>query len=408
MAKIIEMPKLGFDMAEGTLINWVKSEGEHIEKGEILAEIETDKATVQVESSDSGILFKQLVKANTTLPIGSPIAIIAEDGENVNLDELLAGQPKAKESTSLPQPERTEQASSAKEDTGEETLSERIKVSPLARNIAEKNSIDLSTIRGSGPGGRIVKRDVENAPQAPVSTEVLISKPEIISGKDQEIPVSRLRAAIGKRMQESNQNIPHFFITRSYDVADLLKTRKQMNEEQKEDKKISINDFIIRATALTLRVYPNLNASLTGNGILLHGDINIGVAVSVENGLLTVVVRNADQKSLLQIAQEARESAGRAREGKPRSEDIEGSTFTISNLGMYAVDDFIGIINPPETAILAIGSAQEMPVVENGSLKAGWRMKATISADHRITDGAEAARFMQHLGLYLEQPWRLL
>ena len=419
MAKIIEMPKLGFDMAEGTLINWVKAEGEKIEKGEVLAEIETDKATMQVESSAGGILFKQLVDANTTLPIGSPIAVISDEGEEVNLDELLEGQTPVEKQAAPSEQANVEPVQPTEiEDVSEKPDSDLIKASPLAKAIAIENKLDLAAIQGSGPGGRIVKRDIKKALESkipaaalvetPFETPDIIPKAKIIPGKDQHIPVNRLRAAIGKRMQTANQNIPHFFITRSFDVTDLLKMRRQINDEGVPEKKLSVNDFIVRAVALALRQYPNINASLMEDEIIQHGDINIGNAVSLNHGLLTVVVKNADQKSLQQISQETGELAQRARAGKLRNEDVEDSTFTISNLGMYAVDDFVAIINPPEAAILAVGSAQETPVIENGQLRSGWRMKATISADHRITDGAEAAQFMQHLALYLEQPWRLV
>ena len=414
MAKIIEMPKLGFDMAEGTLMKWLKAEGENIAKGDMLADIETDKATVQVESSESGIVFKHLVGENTTLPIGSPIAVIAEEGEDVNLDELLAGQPSVEKQAEPQEPAALESA--APEAEAEETAASEpdssglIKASPVAKAMARDKNINLASIKGSGPGGRIVKRDIEAAlnQNSPTSAPMPMPKVQIVPGQDQRIPVNRLRAAIGKRMQASNQNVPAFFITRSYDVGDLLKVRRQINDEGVPEKKLSVNDFIVRAMALALRQYPNLNASLEADEIIQHGNINIGNAVSLENGLLTVVVKNADQKSLQQISQETGELAHRARDGKLRNEDVEGSTITISNLGMYAVDDFIAIINPPETAILAIGSAQEIPVIENGLVKTGWRMKVTLSADHRVTDGAEAAQFMQHLGLYLEQPWRLM
>lgn len=410
MAKIIEMPKLGFDMAEGTLVNWVKAEGEQVEKGEVLADIETDKATVQVESSEAGILFKQLVEADTTLPIGEPIAVIATEGEDVDLDKLLARQPAEpekqadSEQTAEKKPVQSEagqQATKAHED-------EFIKASPVAKHMAAQNSLELSQIQGSGPGGRIVKRDVEKALKASKISTSGRQAAKIIAGRDQKIPLNKLRAAIGKRMQDSNQNVPVFTLTSNYRFENLLEMRKQMNEGQSDENKLSVNDFIVRATALALRQYPNLNASLGDNEIIQYGNINIGVAVSLDSGLLTVVVKNADQKSLAQISQEARELAQRAREGKLRNEDIEGSTFTISNLGMYNVEDFTAIINPPEAAILAVGRAQEIPVVEKGQLSIGWRMKATISADHRITDGAEAAQFMQHLGIYLEQPWRLV
>ncbi len=230
----------------------------------------------------------------------------------------------------------------------------------------------------------------------------------ISSGKDEIIEISRLRAAIGKRMLESHQSIPYFTLTHSYNAEALITLRKEMNENQADEAKISVNDFFIRAVALALRQFPNLNASISGSQITHFGNINIGVAVAVDNGLLTITVRNADQKPLSQISTEMKEMTSRVRDGKVRNEDIEGSTFTISNLGMFDVEDFTAIINPPEAAILAIGSAMQAPVIKDGNLVAGWRVKATLSADHRITDGAEAARFMQHLALFLEQPWRLL
>lgn len=410
MAKIIEMPKLGFDMAEGTLINWIKAEGENIEKGEVLAEIETDKATVQVESTTSGIVFKQLVQANTTLPIGSPIAVITEENEEINIDELLKSYQVVGETPAPQEDVKEKTVEAVKPEIPEETAKTDvdIKASPIAKAMAKENNINLAAIRGSGPGGRIVKRDIEKALTTQPSPGTLISEAKIIPGQDQRKPISRLRSAIGKRMQESNQNIPSFFITRSYDATDLMKMRRQINDEGIPEKKLSVNDFIVRAAALALRNFPNLNASLTEKEIIQHGNINIGNAVSLENGLITVVVKNADQKSLWQISKETSELAQRAREGKLRNEDVEGSTFTISNLGMYAIEDFVAIINPPEAAILAIGSAKEMPVIVNGQVTTGWRMKTTITADHRITDGAEAAQFMQQLALYLEQPWRLV
>ena len=230
---------------------------------------------------------------------------------------------------------------------------------------------------------------------------------KIIPGKDETIEISKLRAAIGKRLVESRQNIPHFYITSEYDVAEMLKTRAQMNKELPDEDRVSVNDFIIRAAALALRDFPNLNASLSGSRLTRHGSIHIGVAVAVENGLLTVVVKNADQKPLSQISAEMKDMVERVQSGKVRNEDIEGSTFTISNLGMFDVEDFVAIINPPEAAILAIGSAKEVPIVVDGELSVGSRMKATLSADHRITDGAESAKFMRRLSLFIEQPWRL-
>jgi pyruvate dehydrogenase E2 component (dihydrolipoamide acetyltransferase) len=224
---------------------------------------------------------------------------------------------------------------------------------------------------------------------------------------DETIPLNRLRGAIGRRMVESKQQVPHFYVTHEYDVAALMDLRKQVNAMLPDEEKISVNDFIIKATALTLRQFPNLNAALQGDKIVRYGAVNIGVAVAVENGLLTVVVRDADRKPLRQIAVEVKTMAGRVREGKVKPEDIEGSTFSTSNLGMYDVEDFVAIINPPEAGILAIGSAREIPVVKDGEITIGWRMKVTISVDHRVSDGAEGARFLQALAAYIEEPMRL-
>lgn len=403
MANIIEMPKLGFDMAEGTLISWVVEEGAEVKKGDVLAEIETDKATVEVESSYSGVLLKTLVDINTTLPVGTPIAVIGEEGEEVDLDTLQT-------TPSSEVQEQGKQAQEKKEVAAEidiqppDAAGKRIKASPLAKAMAKDKGIDLANIKGSGPGGRIVKRDIDSyAPKQPA----VLQPAQIQPGEDSLQPLSKLRQIIGKRMQASKQSIPHFYVTYSYDVEMLMKMRKKINEDKAKEERVSVNDFIIKAVALALRKYPKLNASINEQSLMLHGDINIGNAVAVENGLLTVVCRNADQKPLLQISQEMREMVQRVRDERVSPTDIEGSTFTISNLGMYGVDEFSAIINPPETAILAVASAQQIPVVSENTVKPGYRMKATLSADHRASDGAEAALFMRELGSYLEQPWLL-
>jgi len=281
-----------------------------------------------------------------------------------------------------------------------------VSASPLARRIARENQVNLATIHGTGPGGRIVRRDIETALAGQAVAPAAGVFPP--GAGDQTTPISRLRQAIGRRMAESKTTVPHFYVTHEYKMDALMALRAQYNRIVPEDQKLSVNDFIVKAAALTLREFPNLNASLEGASVLVHGARNIGVAVSVEGGLLTVVCREADRKTLGQLSSEMKAMAARVREGKVRSEEIEGSTFSISNLGMYDVENFAAIINPPEAAILAVGSAREMAVVENGLVKSGWRMKATISVDHRVSDGAEAAKFMQALALNLEEPLRLL
>jgi pyruvate dehydrogenase E2 component (dihydrolipoamide acetyltransferase) len=287
--------------------------------------------------------------------------------------------------------------------------------------MARERGIDLRAVRGTGPGGRITKNDVKNFSAAPASLTAPVSavaptpaapvpavQAQSPAGESQTIPLNRLRAAIGRRMVEAKQQVPHFYVTHEYDMSAVMKLRQQVNSLLPDDGKTSVNDYILKAVALCLREYPNLNASLSGTGIIHHGHINIGVAVAVEGGLLTVVCRDADQKSVRVIAADVKAMVARAREGKVKPEDIEGSTFSVSNLGMFDVEHFIAIINPPEAAILAVGSVREIPVVSNGQIIPGMRMRATISVDHRVSDGAEAAQFLQAMAKYLEEPLRLM
>ena len=429
MAETVSMPKLGFDMAEGTLVRWVIAEGETVAKGAVLAEIETDKATVEVESGYDGVVRRHLVEQGSVVPVGTPIAIIG--GENEKIEEIPVPQAvitagvQAGPSLGQTQPGMVMAPVQEAAEGGEFPVG--VRVSPLARRLAEEKGIDLKTVNGSGPQGRIVKRDIEAflarpavAPipataAVPARLPVLQKKaalpaPDLFAPPlpDEVIKRSRLRVAIGRRMTEAKQQVPHFYVTHEYDVAPLLVLRKQVNTLLDESEKVSVNDFIVKAAALTLRQFPNLNASLDGDQVLRHGQVNVGVAVAVEGGLLTVVCRDTDRKPLRQIANEVRTMVGRARDGKVRPDDIEGSTFSISNLGMYDVEHFIAIINPPEAAILAVGSAREVPVVIDGEIKPGVRMKVTISVDHRVSDGAEAAQFLQALALYIEEPLRLL
>jgi pyruvate dehydrogenase E2 component (dihydrolipoamide acetyltransferase) len=489
MADTVTMPKLGFDMAEGTLVRWVKAEGETVNKGDVLAEIETDKATVEVESSFSGTLLRRLVDEGTPVPVGDPIAVIGQPGEAVDggadgekkaeavpapkspdlttdqkgpqaegdehhvagsvaQADLAPAEVQGEQGAPQSAPERYQPTEKAIEESAATVTGEAQSVedagpqraSPLARRIALENNLNLSGVKGSGPGGRIVRRDVEAAlkaprpapnpaatparpaPAAPVPAaaastpaprgpSIALPMPafgQVQAPQDERQPLDKLRTIIGKRMVESKQNLPHFYITSVYKMDALMALRKQVNEFLPEDQKVSVNDFVVKAVALALRSMPEINASIQGSEIVRHGHVNVGVAVALENGLMTVVCKDADQKPLRVIASEMKDMVARARSGKVRPDDIEGSTFSISNLGMYEVEEFIAIINPPEAAILAVGSALQVPVVENGEVKVGTRMKATISADHRVTDGAGAAKFMQSLRSYLENPMTLL
>ncbi|MFZ6029156.1 MAG: dihydrolipoamide acetyltransferase family protein [Chloroflexota bacterium] len=411
MADTVMMPKLGFDMAEGTLIRWVIAEGEPVAKGAVLAEIETDKATVEVESSFEGVVARHLVEQGSVVPVNTPIAIVAQPGEEVPADaggaptseepEKPAAKPEAKPAEEAAKPAQSAAAAPA---ATAATEGGRVKASPLARKIAQEKGLELAGIQGSGPGGRIVKKDVETyRPEATTAP----GRPAG-AAPGQSVPLTKLRTAIARRMAESKTSVPHFYITSEYDMAALMKLRKQVNGLLPEEAKISVNDFIIKAVALTLREFPNLNASFNGNTIVQHGAVNIGVAVAVSGGLLTIVCRDADQKPLKEIAAEIKSLVSRARDGKVRPDDIEGSTFSISNLGMFDVENFAAIINPPEAGILAVGAVKDVPVVKGGELAVGTRMKATISVDHRVSDGAEAAQFMQALAKYLQEPLRLL
>ena len=430
MAELVTMPKLGFDMAEGTLVRWVKAEGDSVGKGDVIAEIETDKATVEVESSHGGVMFRHLVSEETTLPINAPIAVIAEAGEEPTQDEIDAMVEEAGGEPAEKKAEEKEKQETPKEPAQKEFFEEEedispaggVRSSPLARRIAEEKDVQLAKVEGSGPRGRVVKKDIQRyleelreegwGEKAQVVEETLLPMTAFSIGEspeDQVIEISRLRQAIGRRMQDSNQNFPHFYISRAYKTGALMILRKALNQLLSESDKLSVNDFILKAAAMALRQYPNLNASIEDEThFRRHGHVNISVAVAVEGGLMTVVVRDADQKPLRLIAREVREMAGRAREGKVRNDDIQGSTFSISNLGMFGVDNFTAIINPPEAGILAVSAVQKVPVVEEGELKVGSRMNVTLSADHRVTDGAEAAEFMQVLANYLEEPMRLL
>lgn len=411
MAETISMPKLGFDMAEGLLVRWVKQVGENINKGDILAEIETDKATVEVESSASGVVLQLIVDQGTMVPVNAPIAIVGAAGEKVDAPAASAPKAEAPKAEAAPQAQPTTapvaQAVSS-------VSSGPVKASPLAKKVAKDNNVNLANVQGTGPGGRVVRKDVESAlssgstSSAQRSVSTIVSSPVIVSHDDKVVPTTKLRQAIGRRLVESKTTIPHFYVTREFKMEALMDVRKQVNSFVADNEKISVNDFILKATALALSQFPNLNATLKGNEIIQFGHVNVGVAVTVPGGLMTVVVKDTDQKTLRQISGEVKAMAARARDGKVKPEDVDGSTFSTSNLGMYDVEEFIAIVNPPEAAILAISSAREVPVIENGQVKAGWRMKATISVDHRVSDGAEAAQFMQALASFLENPIRML
>jgi pyruvate dehydrogenase E2 component (dihydrolipoamide acetyltransferase) len=429
MAETISMPKLGFDMREGVLVRWVKNEGDTINKGDVLAEIETDKATVEVESTAAGVVRKLLASQGDAVPVGAPIAIVGSADEKIDAPSTEGSKPKAEEPKAESKEQKTESSTQKAEEkpaapaaatkqaapapvpvqaAAPAPQSGPVKASPLAKKIALDNHLDLTRVQGSGPGGRVVRRDIEAALTTGLASKTNGRPATIVSRQDQVVQTTKLRQAIGRRLVESKTTIPHFYVTHEYKMEALMDARRQINSFVPENEKVSVNDFILKAVALTLRQFPNLNATINGDKVTQFGHVNVGVAVTVPGGLMTVVVKDTDQKSLSQISGEVKTMAGRAREGKVKTDDVDGSTFSTSNLGMYDVEDFIAIINPPEAAILAISSAREVPVVENGMVKPGWRMKATISVDHRVSDGAEAAQFMQALAGFIENPVRML
>lgn len=410
MAETINMPKLGFDMAEGTLVRWVKQVGENINKGDVLAEIETDKATVEVESPAGGVVLQLIVNQGDVVPVNAPIAVVGAAGEKVDAPVVESGKKKEERVADEKPPAPQTQVTPASVPSTVFTPSDgAIKASPLAKKIARDNNINLAQLQGTGPGGRVVRKDVESALAQPVTR---ISQPvsvaPVVSHDDETVQLTKLRQAIARRMAESKTSVPHFYVSHEYKMDAVMAMRKQVNEYLPDNEKLSVNDFIVKAVALALREFPNLNATFAGDKVLRHGAVNVGVAVAVTGGLLTVANKNTDQLTLRQISADIKQKVARARDGKVKPDDIEGSTFSISNLGMYDVENFIAIVNPPEAAILAVGSAKEVPVVENSEIKIGWRMKATVSVDHRVSDGAEAAQFMQSLAKYLETPVLML
>ncbi len=414
MAETINMPKLGFDMAEGTLVRWVKQVGENINKGDVLAEIETDKATVEVESPAGGVVLQLIVNQGDVVPVNAPIAVVGVAGEKISEQSSVSSKKVADEKPLPAKPEPASVSSTVSTPQASSIVhgqSLEIKASPLAKKIARDNNINLAQLQGTGPGGRVVRKDVESALASNTQSAVRSTfAPSFtaISHDDETVQLTKLRQAIARRMTESKTSVPHFYVSHEYKMDAVMAMRKQVNEYLPDNEKLSVNDFIVKAVALALREFPNLNATFAGDKVVRHGAVNVGVAVAVTGGLLTVVNKNTDQMPLRQISADVKQKVARARDGKVKPDDIEGSTFSISNLGMYDVENFIAIVNPPEAAILAVGSAKEVPVVENGEIKIGWRMKATVSVDHRVSDGAEAAQFMQSLAKYLETPALML
>ncbi|MCW5942771.1 MAG: 2-oxo acid dehydrogenase subunit E2 [Fimbriimonadaceae bacterium] len=407
MTEVI-MPKMGDGMEEGTLLEWLKKDGDKVKSGEVIGTIQTDKATLELASPGSGRLGGLLIEAGMTVPVGRAIAAILKEGESLPADwgsGTTVAEPVAE--AAGPEPE----AVAAPEDDS------RVKASPLARKIAREFGIALSTITGSGPGGRVVEKDVraaleqrgealvESAPtQAPVGAATPAAAP---SGEDALVPLNRLRQITAQRTAQSKQQVPHFYVTVEVDLENIVDLRERFKKE--EGGKVSVNDFVIRACALALRQMPGVNSSFDGTTLRQYGDVNIGMAVALEDGLTVPVLHQADRLTLRQIAEASRDLAAKARESKLGLDQLTGSTFSVSNMGMLNVDNFVAIINQPNAAILAVSSAQKVVAVnDDGDLEVRTRMNVTGSFDHRVVDGAVGARFMNLVRDYLQNPTRLL
>lgn len=408
MAIPVLMPALSPTMTKGNLVKWHKKEGDELTSGMVLAEIETDKATMEVEVVDEGILAKILIPEGTDdVAVQSVIAIIAEDGEDPASIEIPQDTPAQATATENPEkePEQTKQEQAQPASNNYNIHNGRIKASPLAKRVAKQNSIDLLAVSGTGPKGRIVHDDVLNAMQNKGSRTK-----QALSLEDkgfQDVPVSTMRKVIAERLSQSKQEAPHFYLQAVCDMDAIAKLRKDL-QNSSFALKLSFNDFVVRATALALRDVPELNASWMDKHIRTFYDIHVAVAVSIPGGLVTPVVRHTDAKGLQSISKEIKDLAIAARDGKLKPSDYQGGTITVSNLGMYGVNSFQAIINPPQAAILAVGGIEDVPVVKNGSIVVGSRMNCTLSVDHRAVDGADAARWLQAFQTYIHTPALLL
>ncbi len=406
------MPSLGFDMTEGLLARWLKNEGDPVVKGQAIAEIETEKATVEIEAAVSGILARIIVQAGETVPVGTSIGVIAEAGEEVTAESAPSPAPPspappAPSSPAPPAPPAPPPPAPVPEaGEGAAPSEARVKASPVARKMAEEAGLDLSRVKGTGPGGRVVERDV----QAAIAAGSAPAPPGVPAGPAPggTVPLNRMRKTIARRMTESKATAPHFYVTVEINMDDAMKMREQLNGLAPEAERISVNDLIVAAAARTLARFPALNASYREDNLEMHSQVNIGIVVALEDGLIPPVLRDADKKNLKRIAAESRELTERARANKLRSDDLGGGTFTVSNLGMFDVDEFIAIINPPEAAILAVGAVTRRPVAAAGEIRIALLMKTTLSVDHRVADGAQAGRFMQEFKKLLENPVTLL
>jgi pyruvate dehydrogenase E2 component (dihydrolipoamide acetyltransferase) len=414
MAEIVYMPKLSDTMTEGVVAEWNKKVGDAVSSGELLAEIETDKATMEFESFYDGVLLYIGVEKGKAAPVNAILAIIGQAGEDISA--LLSAAPavetpKVEEKKVDPAPQQVPatpqaevKATSVVSAAPSSTSNGRILASPLAKKLAEEKGIDLGQVNGTGDGGRIVKKDVDHFTPYVAATNAGSASFGVESYTDE--PISQMRKTIARRLAESKFTAPHFYLTLEIDMDNAIAARKVMNENA--GVKISFNDMVVKASAMALKKHPAINSSWLGDVIRRNQHVHIGIAVAVDEGLLVPVVRFTDTKSLSTIGSEVREFAQKAKDKKLQPSDWEGNTFTISNLGMFGIEEFTAIVNPPDSCILAVGGIKQVPVVKNGQVVPGNIMKLTLSCDHRVVDGASGAAFLQTLKSYLENPVMML
>lgn len=448
MISEVVMPQMGADMTEGTLVRWIKHEGDPVERGEIIAEIETDKANVEIEAFEGGIFRKTLASEGDVVAVGEVIALIGDASDDISRYTSGGGNGAVNDSGQTATTAATAQPAVAPPEPAQPVVAsaaparpapaaapadgatpERLRVSPVARRIAEEQGIDVRTLRGSGPDGRIIRRDVEaavrdgGARQAPGAAAVDAASAArgarrdvgravaVIQPRPPEagpIVQSKMRQAIARRMSQSKREAPHYYLLARIDMTEAVRFRAHLNEALGGETRVSINDVIVRACAIALRAFPDLNVTFAGDEMRRHEDENICIAVALDDGLIAPAILDAGEKTLAEIAAASTDLAERARGGRMRPEELNDGTFTISNLGAYGVETLIGIIQPPQTAILGVGAASETPVVRDGAVTVRTMMEVALSADHRVTDGAYGARFLAEVKRLLERPLLLV
>ena len=433
MATKVHMEALSPTMEEGQVVRWLKAEGDPVSNGDLLAEIETDKATMELVARGDGVLRSILVGEGGTAPVGSVIAVIAEADEDISAlvssGSSAPDDPASSESAKSQSDNESSDSAEGSAPQQAEAPAEpstpaaeaapagggRVKASPVARRLAQDAGVDLAALEGSGPGGRIVKRDVEAAQNAaPASAAPASPAPGPWSDAGaaegfEEVRVSQMRKTIARRLSESLGPVPHFFLTIDVDMTRIGAARRRLNAIIESDgDRVSFNDFVLKASAAALVRHPDCNAAWFGDHIKRYHHVHVGVAVAIDDGLITPVVKHADRKGLVQISREVKEMAGRARQKKLTPDEYTGSTFSVSNLGMFGIHEFTAIINPPEAGILAVGGVEETPVVVDGEIVVQPRMRITMSCDHRVIDGAQGSRFLQTLKAMLEEPAAIL